>query len=431
MKAYAFRPWLFGSLLAVFIMFGLGYVGATGYLIYRDDLMDAAVSRQVDMQYAYEDRISRLRAEIDRVTSKHLVEAQSIEEQVASLSDRQQALLRRQELLDQVLDRAREAGLPLVSSTIDMPKPRPDGPAVSEDAPEADGPASHALSYAPDAPSQADIITGSIIGGRNIGGGGSAMPASAKPASAVGKHERVSALGEARMRPVLKQMDGHLKGTLQAQSEVAEALVAASLQETARLRSALNDIGFSSLVPESARAGEATGGPFIPAEPDNALQGLAFVETIDAIDAQLEDLRTMRTRLASLPLGRPIEAPRSSGFGYRTDPFLGRPALHSGVDFRAPTGSPVRATAAGRVVEAGWNGGYGRMVEIEHAHGISTRYGHLSRIDVKVGDTIVAGQVVGRVGSTGRSTGPHLHYETRRGDRAVNPNPFLRASRDI
>jgi murein DD-endopeptidase MepM/ murein hydrolase activator NlpD len=117
----------------------------------------------------------------------------------------------------------------------------------------------------------------------------------------------------------------------------------------------------------------------------------------------------------------------SSGFGVRSDPFLGRPAMHTGLDFRASTGDPVRATANGKVVNAGWAGGYGRMVEIDHGNGLSTRYGHLSEIGVKVGEQIKIGQVIGAVGSTGRSTGPHLHYETRIDGDAVDPQKFLRA----
>jgi murein DD-endopeptidase MepM/ murein hydrolase activator NlpD len=117
----------------------------------------------------------------------------------------------------------------------------------------------------------------------------------------------------------------------------------------------------------------------------------------------------------------------TSGFGIRMDPFLGRPAMHTGLDLRAAAGDPVHATAAGRVVTAGWSGGYGNMVEIDHGHGLSTRYGHLSKILVSVGDKVGIGQVIGRVGSTGRSTGPHLHYETRVDDEAVDPHKFLRA----
>jgi murein DD-endopeptidase MepM/ murein hydrolase activator NlpD len=117
----------------------------------------------------------------------------------------------------------------------------------------------------------------------------------------------------------------------------------------------------------------------------------------------------------------------SSGFGIRSDPFLGRPAMHTGLDFRASTGDPVRATAYGKVIAAGWQGGYGKMVEIDHGNTLSTRYGHLSEINVKVGDIVRIGQVIGAVGSTGRSTGPHLHYETRIDGDAVDPQKFLRA----
>jgi murein DD-endopeptidase MepM/ murein hydrolase activator NlpD len=117
----------------------------------------------------------------------------------------------------------------------------------------------------------------------------------------------------------------------------------------------------------------------------------------------------------------------SSGFGVRTDPFLGRPAMHTGLDFRASTGEPARATANGKVVKAGWHGGYGRMVEIDHGNGLTTRYGHLSAIRVKIGESVRIGQTIGDVGSTGRSTGPHLHYETRIDGDAVDPQRFLRA----
>ena len=117
----------------------------------------------------------------------------------------------------------------------------------------------------------------------------------------------------------------------------------------------------------------------------------------------------------------------SSPFGMRMDPFLKGPAIHTGIDLRGDTGEPVRATANGRVTVASWQGGYGNMVEIDHGNGLSTRYGHLSQIDVKVGHHVRIGQTIGKIGSTGRSTGPHLHYETRINDEAVDPQRFLRA----
>jgi len=120
-----------------------------------------------------------------------------------------------------------------------------------------------------------------------------------------------------------------------------------------------------------------------------------------------------------------------SGFGVRIDPFLGRPAMHTGLDLHGETGDAVHATADGTVTAAGWSGGYGRMVDIDHGNGLSTRYGHLSSIDVRVGQSVKTGQIIGKVGSPGRSTGPHLHYETRLRGAATDPQKFLRAGQRL
>ena len=114
----------------------------------------------------------------------------------------------------------------------------------------------------------------------------------------------------------------------------------------------------------------------------------------------------------------------SSGFGMRMDPFLRSPAMHTGLDMRGDTGDPVRVTANGTVTIAGDNGGYGKMVEVDHGNGFATRYAHLSAIDVKVGQAVKIGQIIGKIGSTGRSTGPHLHYETRVDGEAVDPQKY-------
>lgn len=115
----------------------------------------------------------------------------------------------------------------------------------------------------------------------------------------------------------------------------------------------------------------------------------------------------------------------SSGFGYRRDPFTGRAAMHPGLDFRAGYGSPIYAAARGTVTFVGRKTGYGNVVEISHGNGLMTRYGHMSAFRAKVGQDVAAGDVIGAIGSTGRSTGPHLHFEVRVNDRAVNPRPFL------
>ena len=122
---------------------------------------------------------------------------------------------------------------------------------------------------------------------------------------------------------------------------------------------------------------------------------------------------------ASAPLAG---APVTSGFGYRTHPLFGTRRFHAGVDLAAPTGSPIRASSAGIVTRAGGHGGYGLLVAIGHVSGEETRYGHLSRLAVSAGQTVKQGDVIGFVGSTGRSTGPHLHFERRINGQAVRPS---------
>ena len=126
--------------------------------------------------------------------------------------------------------------------------------------------------------------------------------------------------------------------------------------------------------------------------------------------------------IPTLPSALPILGARlTSQFGERYHPILGRRLLHQGVDLAAPKGTPVVATIEGVVISAGWQGAYGLTVRVRHAGGLETRYAHLSQVEVRPGETIARGQVVGRVGSTGRSTGPHLHYEVRRFDKAIDP----------
>jgi murein DD-endopeptidase MepM/ murein hydrolase activator NlpD len=169
------------------------------------------------------------------------------------------------------------------------------------------------------------------------------------------------------------------------------------------------------------------GGPFVPVR--LSPNASAFDRELYRVNISRAQADRLTRTLQLVPYRKPVvgEVEFTSGFGVRVDPFLGRPAMHTGLDFRAQAGDPVRATANGKVVSAGWSGGYGRMVEIDHGNGLSTRYGHLSEINVKVGEYVKIGQVIGQVGSTGRSTGPHLHYETRIDGEAVDPQKFLRA----
>lgn len=177
----------------------------------------------------------------------------------------------------------------------------------------------------------------------------------------------------------------------------------------------------------SREAREGMGGPF------EALEGAKDIDPrFERLGLSLARMAVLERALDGIPSVVPASVSSiTSGFGYRRDPFNGRAAMHAGIDFKGGIGSPIFAAADGRVTFAGWRGGYGKAVEVTHANGMMTRYAHLSRIDVKPGQMIAAGATLGGLGSTGRSTGPHLHFEVRINDRAVNPRPFLETASDV
>jgi murein DD-endopeptidase MepM/ murein hydrolase activator NlpD len=220
----------------------------------------------------------------------------------------------------------------------------------------------------------------------------------------------------ARLQESLDRVEGRQVNTLASLEESYES-------KARRMRAVLADVGLDA----AKHANAATGGPFVSYRlSPNAGPFEKQVYRINVARAQAERLAST---VGAVPLRKPVEGEieTSSSFGVRIDPFLARPAMHTGLDFRGDTGEAIRVTAGGTVVSAGWSGGYGRMVEVDHGNGLSTRYGHLSEIDVKVGQTVKSGQAIGRMGSTGRSTGPHLHYETRIDGEAVDPHRFLHA----
>jgi murein DD-endopeptidase MepM/ murein hydrolase activator NlpD len=189
----------------------------------------------------------------------------------------------------------------------------------------------------------------------------------------------------------------------------------------------LSVLGEAGLPADDGLGDAAMGGPLVAIDTAHL-----FEARVKELDLALNRLDAVRQEAARLPISNPAPGRGiSSTFGVGRDPFLGTPALHSGMDFSAPAGFPAKATAAGTVVGAGWNGGYGRMVEIEHGNGLSTRFAHLSRIAVVEGQKVERGDVVGVVGSSGRSTGPHMHYEVRRGGEAVDPLRFIKLGRKL
>jgi len=175
------------------------------------------------------------------------------------------------------------------------------------------------------------------------------------------------------------------------------------------------------------------GGPFVAGDYSGNFDGDAELEiALSLLDLRLTRWSALQRVMRTLPLSVPLEQFQlSSGFGPRTDPLNGRKAMHRGLDFRAAIGSPVYSTASGKVTYAGWSGPFGRMVEIDHGHGIRTRYAHLKKILVKTGQTVANREKIGLVGSSGRSTGPHLHYEVRYKGVPLNPQKFVTAGKHV
>ena len=202
---------------------------------------------------------------------------------------------------------------------------------------------------------------------------------------------------------------------------------ATQFQQAALLARAL-DVRYQTTAAELHKLGIATseetavGGPF-----ESVGKG---DPTFKQLFANWKKLDNLQDSAIAVPSDKPVKtAAFTSGYGVRSDPFQGRAAMHAGIDLSGPAGTPIYATADGTVSDAGWNsGGYGNLIKIDHGRGIETRYGHLSKIGVFPGQRVKRGDVIGRMGSTGRSTGNHLHYEVRIEGRAVNPIPFMKST---
>jgi hypothetical protein len=354
-KQVRFGPVAFWIVVGTVVIMAAWSITSATYLAFRDDVLRRLIAHQAEQQFAYEDRIAELRAQIDRTTSHQLLDQEQFEQKLDEL-------MRRQSLLE----------------------------------------------------SRATALGGGIDPATT----GSLRPAAkpnAEPASQRGDRGRQSSLGVAL---------GRVEAALD-RVEHRQALAVSQMQDryenkARQIRSTLAQLGLRAEAP-------ASGGPFVPVR--LAADDQAFGRALVRVNLARADANALGTTLLKVPLRKPVigDIDESSPFGIRTDPFVHEAAMHTGIDFRGDTGDPIRATAAGTVTIAGPSGGYGKMVEIDHGHGLATRYGHLSEVDVAVGDTVRAGAMVGKLGSTGRSTGPHLHYEVRVKGEAVDPQKFLDA----
>jgi murein DD-endopeptidase MepM/ murein hydrolase activator NlpD len=283
------------------------------------------------------------------------------------------------------------------------------------------------------------------------------QPRTAKPTHAglgdmaAALYERAKALFAPKKRTLSAKIANHpALRVLEEQTARREALskkedkliVIADAAITERTKSVERVMRLAGVNPQTmqkraARAnGEDVGGPLLSISemPLEGIHDAAFRHEFFDASAALTQLKSLFSAMVHIPLAGPITGPGvelTSDFGARTDPFTGHAAFHAGLDFGGPWGAKVHATAPGTVVHAGPDGAYGNMVEIDHGMGVRTRYGHLSAILVRRGAHIGRGDAVGRLGSTGRSTGPHVHYEVWLDNRVRDPAKFLEAGRHV
>lgn len=273
-------------------------------------------------------------------------------------------------------------------------------------------------------------------------------------------HERWPVISEAVRfveRQELAQRDRFMRENLDAMAEKVGEMQARLL----RLEAVSERVaGMAGMKPEEFKAIElpakaasgaaagasAAGGPLVSLKDPKTVATTSSTDILAALNEQVGQLGALGERQADvltlieshlfekrldallMPSTHPVDGPIGSGFGFRSDPFTGRPALHTGLDFPADPGTPIVAAAGGVVLSAGPHPQYGLLVELDHGNGLVTRYAHTSRMLVKQGDLVKRGQRIAEVGNTGRSTGPHLHFEVLVEGVQQNPARFLQAS---
>src|SRR5262245_12416037 len=413
---------------AVFAGAGLLFLGWVAFttvnVVFKDRIISAKESHFAQMQTSYEGRIAELQLAYDELNSA-LLSAQDRFKSVADEFEAKQrsltGLIEKKEGLRASLGIGRTTELKAADAT-----PALRGGAIGTGGALDFVVPDIAVSFAPPLRMGAGTVIGSIA------------PAS-EPHRAPflrGAVERLGSLFGRRVAPA--PIDNPALHEISAQEARVMELDASQQQllddakkdfvaETTRLKKALQ---VSGLNPQTMLKRVGQGGPLLTAAP--TMQNDAFRAGVVDTTASLNELATVVRALNSMPLDGPLlTTDISSGFGGRPDPFTEEAAFHSGIDFSSPKGADVFATAAGIVVFAGPRGAYGNTVEIDHGYGIRTRYGHLSKIAVPVGVQLERGAIVGKVGSTGRSTGPHVHYGVWYDNAVRDPGKFMRAGRNV
>ena len=418
--------------LAAFALISFAWTASvTAYVAFHDDLIGAILARQAEMKGAYEDRLAEARALLDEAASRQLLERNAFNGKLNEVMSRQARLEQRGAMVAALAET--EARNPRVAArrqatTLD--------PADALSAIQALGSSTSprasvdddARAYAPlPGPGGEPRAVNKPHPIDELGETLSALPSDAPftTASVTATADNLDPSARlALVGPSLDRIESNQTMALAAIDRTAERVAsrdAAIVAETG--------LDPAKLVLPSGEGG--VGGPYIPAELNSNVS--APDPALTHVSRDVATSERLKALMSFVPLRMPLSGDPSvtSGFGYRPDPFLGRLALHPGVDLAEAYGTEIRAAASGRVAHAGPAGGYGNMVEIDHGNGLATRYAHMSDVLVEEGQEVDKGVILGKLGSTGRSTGPHLHYEVRVDGEPVDPERYLRAGADL
>lgn len=434
---FTFGATLQATLSGLALIF-LGWVAfASVNVIFKDRIIASKDHRYQQMQWAYENRVADLQQSYDELNGA-LVAA---EDRFRSQADELEA---KQDTVAKLLNR-KQAVDALVAGMKGGPPAAAPHATDDDSIPVARGAAAMSSDVVGDGPGTAPQNAGSQLGIMPD----TSAPRTSRPTKASFLDEAVSRFAAVFLpsqprvqrplpdEPGLRVLAAQTARIIRLSSAETSLLVGVDRGISTRiadLQGILRRIGVDSNNLEIQASD--VGGPYIPIQAMH-IDGIAdnsFTSAYAGASAHVKELDTLFAALNHVPLTTPVRGAQfeiTSDFGPRVDPFTRRLAFHPGLDFGGPWGATVAATAPGTVVWAGPRGGYGNMVEIDHGYGFRTRYGHLSAILVHVGAKVAKGSPVGKLGSTGRSTGPHVHYEVWLADVVRDPSRFIEAGRHV
>lgn len=405
------------AIFAGIALFFFGWVAfASVNVVFKEQIIAAKDQRYVKMQSAYEERMAELQSAYDQLNGqliisqeRFLATTRALENKHRQLTQlmtqRQSAGLELNAMRERYAATMRGAGNSAQGNTILMTMDQ-----------ESDGPGIAHLTARPQrAEGDQTFVVDGADGGPDIAG------------LAGGTHDGHNGTAS-QIDARLTRLDRAQQGLINSVEETTDR----KIRELKAVIGMTDVVDVKRLTKNKSPRSAAEGGPFLGLDEGEALAGAGnendFSRQVFRVSQNLRTMANLESSIARMPLAEPLAGyHETSGFGPRVDPFNGKMAFHAGLDLASDYGKPVLATAPGTVIFADWKGAYGRMVEVDLGNGFHTRYGHLSSIDVKVGQKIAFRDVVGKVGSSGRSSGPHLHYEVWFDGIVRDPSKFIEA----